>query len=90
MHETLPFILEGNETADLDVAMNTDIFTNDHLSIAEVEKIQNLFDGVSISSVYTSEELMKLEKLLNRYKQSLAEKSPTAQLCTWLQYLECV
>jgi len=89
-HETLPFILEGNETADLDVAMNT---VNDHLSITEVEKIHNLFEGLSnktipISSVYTSKELMKLENLLNRYKQSLAEKSPTAQL--WLQYLECV
>ena len=92
-HETLPFILGGNETADLDVAMNTDMFTDDHLSIAEVKKIHNLFEGVSnktipISYVYTSEELMKLENLSNRHKQSLAEKSPTAQL--WLQYLECV
>jgi len=73
--------------------MNTDMFTDDHLSIAEIEKIHNLFEGVSnktipISYVYTSEELMKLENLLNRYKQSLAEKSPTAQL--WLQYLEYV
>ena len=37
MHEreTLPFILGGNETVDLDVAMNTDMFTDDHLSIAQ-------------------------------------------------------
>jgi len=91
-NETLPFILGGNETTDLDVAMNTDIFTDDHLSnvsIAEVEKIHNLFEGVSnktipISYAYTSEELMKLENLLNRYKQSLAEKSPIAQLSQWL------
>jgi len=70
--------------------MCTDMFTDDHLSITEVEKIHNFFEGVCnktipISYIYTSEELMKLE---NRYKQSLAEKSPTAQL--WLQYLECV
>jgi len=46
--------------------MTTDRFIDDYLSIAEVEKINSLFEGVSnylrISFVNTSDELIKLEK----------------------------
>ena len=73
--------------------MRTDSSSDDQLSVGEIEKIYCLFDSVSsktvpFSSVCTSEELIKLEKLLHRYKESLAKKSPTARL--WLQYLEYV
>ena len=91
--ETLPFTPGGNNTTDLDVVMSTDRYSDIQLSVAEVEKIHSLFEGVSnrtvpISFAYTSKELMKLEKLLHRYKELLAEKSPTARL--WLQYLEYI
>ena len=75
----------------MDIAMRTDSSSDDQLSVGEIEKIYSLFDSVSsktvpFSSVCTSEELIKLEKLLHRYKELLAKKSPTARL--WLQYLE--
>ena len=75
----------------MDIAMRTDGSSDDQLSVGEIEKIHSLFDGVSsktvpFTSVYTSEELIKLEKLLHMYKEFLAEKYPTARL--WLQYLE--
>ena len=73
--------------------MRTNGSSDDQLSVGEIEKIHSLFDSVSsktvpFTSVYTSEELIKLEKLLHRYQEFLAEKSPTARL--WLQYLEYV
>ena len=77
----------------MDIAMRTGSSSDDQLSVGEIEKIHSLFDSVSsktvpFSSVYISEELIKLEKLLHRYKELLAKKSPIARL--WLQYLEYV
>ena len=92
---TLPFTPAGNGAGaiDVDIAMRTDSSSDDQLSVGEIEKIYSLFDSVSsktvpFPSVCTSEELIKLEKLLHRYKELLAKKSPTARL--WLQYLEYV
>ena len=93
-NETFTIITSaGNEATDVDIAMRTDGSRDDQLSVGEIEKIHSLFDSVSsktvpFTSVYTSEELIKLEKLLHRYQEFLAEKSPTARL--WLQYLEYV
>ena len=91
----LPFTPAGNGVGaiDVDIAMRTDSSSDDQLSVGEIEKIHSLFDSVSsktvpFSSVYTCEELIKLEKLLHRYKELLAKKSPIARL--WLQYLEYV
>ena len=92
---TLPFTPAGNGAGviHVDIAMRTDGSSDDQLSVGEIEKIHSLFDSVSsktvpFSSVYTSEELIKPEKLLHRYKELLAKKSPTSRL--WLQYLEYV
>ena len=68
---TLPFT-----PADVDIAMRIDSSSNDQLSVGKIEKVHSLFDSVSsktvpFSSVYTSEELIKLEKLLHRYKNCL-------------------
>ena len=92
-NETFTITSAGNEATDVDIAMRTDGSSDDQLSVGEIEKIHSLFDSVSsktvpFTSVYTSEELIKLEKLLHRYQEFLAEKSPTARL--WLQYLEYV
>ena len=102
-NRTLPFTPAGNGAGaiDVDIAMRTDSSSDDQLGVGEIEKlgvgemekIYSLFDSVSsktvpFSSVCTSEELIKLEKLLHRYKELLAKKSPTARL--WLQYLEYV
>ena len=92
-NETFTITSAGNEATDVDITMRTDGSSDDQLSVGEIEKIHSLFDSVSsktvpFTSVYTSEELIKLEKLLHRYKEFLAEKSPTARL--WLQYLEYV
>ena len=94
-NRTLRFTPAGNgdEAIDVDIAMRTDNSSDDQPNVGEIEKIHSLFDSVSsktvpFSSVYTSEEVIKLEKLLYRYKELLAKKSRTARL--WLQYLEYV
>ena len=65
----------------------------DKLDASEVEKIGDLFQAIEdkslpISNVANSEELMKLETCLLKYKALLVEKSPTAKL--WLQYIDYV
>ena len=65
----------------------------DKLDASEVEKIGDLFQAIEdkslpVSNVTNSEELMKLETCLLKYKALLAEKSPTAKL--WLQYIDYV
>ena len=61
------------------------------LDVTEVEKIRRLYEGVEdktipVSNVAESQELIKLQNCLLKYKALLAEKSPTAKL--WLQYIE--
>ena len=66
-----PYLLhqEGNNTTDLDVVMSTDRYNNIQLSVAEVEKINSLFEGVSnrtvpISFVYTSKEYNEAKEVI--------------------------
>ena len=61
------------------------------LDVTEVEKIRRLYEGVEdkiipVSNVAESQELIKLQNCLLKYKALLAEKSPTAKL--WLQYID--
>ena len=65
----------------------------DKLDFAEVQKICELYQGIqeksmSIADIAESNELLKLEECLMKYKAILAERSPTAKL--WLQYIEYI
>ena len=65
----------------------------DKLDVTEVDKICSLYEGIkdkllSVSSIAESQELMKLESGLLKYKALLSKESPTAKL--WLQYIEYV
>ena len=84
------------ETSDIEMSpdetyKNLDL--QDKLDITEVEKIRSLYEGVEdktipVSSVTESQELLRLQNCLVKYKALLAEKSPTAKL--WLQYIEYI
>ena len=76
-NETFTITSTENKATDVDIAMRTDGSSDDQISVGEIEKIHSLFDSVSsktvpFTSVYTSEELIKLEKLLHKYKEFLA------------------
>ena len=70
-----------------------DIDLQDKLDAAEVEKICSLYEGIEdkaipVSDVAESQELIRLQNCLVKYKALLAEKSPTAKLS--LQYIEYI
>ena len=65
----------------------------DKLGGTEIEKIHDFYDGIKdksilVANVDQSNELVKLENCLIKYKESLAKTSRTAKL--WLQYIEYV
>ena len=77
---------EANIDQDLEEA-------EDKLSTTEIEKIHDFYDGIadkylSVMNTDKSNELMKLQNCLLKYKESLAKTSRTARL--WLQYIEYV
>ena len=83
------------ETIDgeIDIDMAADLDIGDILDAADVKKIHDMYEGIkdkskSVASIAESQELMKLEESLLKYKALLAERSPTAKL--WLQYIEYV
>jgi hypothetical protein len=75
-------------------AAETDIDMDENkLNATEVERINHLYEGIkdqsiAVVSVSESKELKKLDHCLQKYKELLAERSPTAKL--WLQYIEYV
>ena len=74
---------EANIDQDLEEA-------EDKLSTTEIEEIHDFYDGItdkslSVMNTDKSNELMKLQNCLLKYKESLAKISRTARL--WLQYV---
>ena len=72
------------------IEMSADEADMDKLDTAEVEKISSLYEGIEdkatpVSDVAESQELIRLQNCLVKYKALLIEKSPTAKL--WLQYI---
>ena len=87
-----PFETSCGKEMSSDVADN-EIDLQDKLDITEVEKIHSLYEGVEdktipVSEISESQELIKLQDCLLKYKALLTEKSPTAKL--WLQYIEYI
>ncbi|CAB4000916.1 Hypothetical predicted protein [Paramuricea clavata] len=75
-------------------AAETDLDKDENkLNAAEVKHINHLYEGIkyqsiAVVSVSESKELKKLDHCLQKYKELLAERSPTTTL--WLQYIEYV
>ena len=89
MHDDEIETIDGE--TDIDMAADLDI--GYILDAADVKKIHDMYEGIknksiSVAGIAESQELMKLEESLLKYKALLAERSQTAKL--WLQYIEYV